>query len=157
MRSVVLLLIPGLLLACATNPPAMSQQRLEDFIREAGSEVEGSPGALEFRFGGVRMACLSDPTHDRMRIIAAIASERSVSRSQLRDAMRANFHTALDARYATSQGVLYAAFIHPLSPLDDAQLRSALAQVASLVHTFGSSYSSGELIYGAPPGTEQEL
>ncbi len=31
--------------------------------------------------------------------------------------MIANFHTALDARYAISDGVIYAAFIHPLSSL----------------------------------------
>lgn len=62
--------------------------------------------------------------------------------------LEANFHSALDARYATSDGVLYAAFIHPLSPLTEAEVRSAVAQVASLVRSFGTTYSSGELVYG---------
>lgn len=62
--------------------------------------------------------------------------------------LEANFHSALDARYATSDGVLYAAFIHPLSPLTEAEVRSAVAQVASLVRSFGTTYSSGELAYG---------
>ena len=62
--------------------------------------------------------------------------------------MAANFHTALDGRYATSEGVLYAAFIHPLSPLTEEELASALRQVAALARNFGTTYSSDALLYG---------
>ena len=59
----------------------------------------------------------------------------------------ANFHTALDARYAFNKGILYAAYIHPLSTLTKAQLESALEQTATLAATFGKEYSSGSLIF----------
>ena len=64
----------------------------------------------------------------------------------------ANYHSSLDARYAVSQGIVYSAFLHPLSTLADDQLASALRQVAALATTFGSTYSSGELMFGAPAG-----
>ena len=54
----------------------------------------------------------------------------------------------LDAQYATNEGVLYSAFIHPLSPLTDGEARSAIDQVANLALTFGTTYQSGNLIFG---------
>jgi len=59
-----------------------------------------------------------------------------------------NFHSTLDARYAVSDDVLYAAFIHPLSPLTEGELESAIRQVATLADTFETTYSSGDLSYG---------
>ncbi len=61
-----------------------------------------------------------------------------------------NFHSALDARYVTSNGLVYAAYIHPLSPLRREEILSVLRQVAELVKTFGTPYSSGELSFGFP-------
>ena len=87
-----------------------------------------------------------------MRLIATISPVSELTGEQVARILEANFHSALDARYATSRGYLYAAFIHPLSPLSDAELRSAVAQVANLARTFGTTYSSGELLYGAPSG-----
>ncbi len=43
-----------------------------------------------------------------------------------------------------------AAYIHPLSPLRPEEVYSALRQVAELVKTFGTTYSSGELVFRAP-------
>ncbi len=94
------------------------------------------------------MACISDTLFDRMRLIAPIIEEDQVTEKQKRAMLAANFHTALDARYATSNGVLYAAFIHPLSPLTEEELASAIRQVAALAKNFGTTYSSDELIYG---------
>ncbi|MEM7595784.1 MAG: hypothetical protein AAF383_30500, partial [Cyanobacteria bacterium P01_A01_bin.83] len=61
--------------------------------------------------------------------------------------MVANFHTALDARYAISNGVVVTTFIHPLSSLQERDLLSALNQVSSLAETFGTSYTSGEVLF----------
>ena len=83
-----------------------------------------------------------------MRIVTPIIAVEELTPEQVARILEANFHTALDARYATSQGILYAAFIHPLEPLQEAQLASAVRQVANLARTFGSEYTSGELRYG---------
>jgi len=126
-------------------------EELQQVLSDVADEVEGEDGRWQLRMGQVALACMTDMRFDRMRIIAPIAEIDEVT-DELRDAcLEANFHTALDARYATSDGVLYAAFIHPLSPLEPEQVESAVQQVANLVETFGTSFSSGALVFGVPP------
>lgn len=129
----------------------MTLEELQQVLSAVADEVEGEDGRWQLRMGQVALACMTDLRFDRMRIIAPIAEIDEVT-DELRDAcLEANFHTALDARYATSDGVLYAAFIHPLSPLEPEQIESAVHQVANLVETFGTSFSSGTLVFGVPP------
>ncbi len=108
----------------------------------------------EFAFDGVQMMLIHDPRADRMRIISPIVSIDDLEPGQLESAMAANFHTALDARYAVSNGVVWAAFIHPLSSLRDDGLRSAIRQVASARATFGTTYTSGHLVFPGQPLVE---
>ncbi|MCA9708713.1 MAG: type III secretion system chaperone [Myxococcales bacterium] len=129
----------------------MNLDELEQVLRDVADELEGEDGRWHLRMGEVALACMTDRRFDRMRIIAPIAELDEVS-DEVRDAcLEANFHTALDARYASSDGVLYAAFIHPLSSLDAGQVISAVRQVANLVETFGTTFSSGALVFGVPP------
>ena len=127
---------------------AMTRERMEEILRSLGSDAEGPAGTLDFSFAGVPMVCISDTRYDRMRIIAPVISVSDLSAEHVVSIFEANFHTALDARYASSQGVLYAAFIHPLSSLTERQLLSAVRQVANLARSFGTTYDSGELVYG---------
>lgn len=129
----------------------MTPDELEQVLRDAADDIEGEDGRWQLRLGEVALACMIDVRYDRMRLIAPIAELSEVD-DELRDAcLEANFHTALDARYATSDGVLYAAFIHPLSSLDVEQAESALQQVTNLVETYGTTFSSGALVFGVPP------
>lgn len=86
------------------------------------------------------MALLTSVPHDRMRIVAPIGPEAKLTDQQRKRMLDANFHSALDVRYATSKGLVYAAYIHPLSTLRREEVQSALRQVAELVKTFGSTY-----------------
>jgi hypothetical protein len=154
MRLVAIFAGALLSLHCASDSPSqvspiqgMTQEALGNLIRSVDPAATGPPGAIEFSNERVRMACISDATHGRMRIVAPIRAVTDLSPTQVAAILEANFHSALDARYATSQGILYAAFIHPLGPLTPAQVQSAVTQVTNLVRTFGSSYSSGELVY----------
>lgn len=123
---------------------------MHDVLTEIGDEVVGSDGAWEFQIGEVHVACLTDARFDRMRLIAPVVETDELTDAHREACLEANFHTALDARYATSEGVLYAAFLHPLESLDAELFRSALAQVVSLVQTFGTEYSGGTLVFGIP-------
>ena len=123
-------------------------------LTEIGDEVVGDDGAWEFQVGEVHVACLTDTRFDRMRLIAPVVETDALSDEHSQACLEANFHTALDARYATSEGVLYAAFLHPLESLDVELFRSALAQVVSLVQTFGTEYSGGTLVFGIPSDLE---
>lgn len=136
---------------------AMLLEELEDVLRNEADEIHGDDGAWELVIEHVTMACLTDTTFDRMRVIAPIVDEADLTDEQRRAVLEANFHTALDARYATSDGVLYAAFIHPLSPLTREQLRSALQQLVSLVDTFGTTYTGGTLVFGTPTVDRSDL
>jgi len=126
----------------------MTQSEMETLIRSTANNVEGNSAHLQFEYEDVRMACISDSRYNRMRIISPIANEADLSAKQLKILLAANFHLTLDARYATSNGVLYAAFIHPLSSLHEKEVLAALRQVSQLVKNFGTSYSSGGLTFG---------
>ena len=133
----------------------MDQASMERYVAGRSEVMQHEPGYLLFKFSQVQMALVSDTTHDRMRIIAPVLSYDELDEAAKDAVMEANFRSALDARYAVSNGVLYAAFIHPLSGLNEAQLQSAMDQVANLTHTYGSSYSSGQLVYGEVAGENE--
>lgn len=129
---------------------ALLAQNTEDFRRTTTH--------WQFAHDGIPMACLTDPNFDRMRFIAPITELSKIDDEAKAAVLEANFHTALDARYGSSNGLLFAAFIHPLSSLEEVLARSALDQVASLVQTFGTHYSGGtlELVSGHEPGLDDD-
>jgi len=139
-----------LFLSCITmganvSAATMSQAEMEKLVVENAEVISQKKGYVVFMYNKVKMALISDVRHDRMRIIAPITGYLDLA-SGVKDAvMESNFHSALDARYAVSENVLYSAFIHPMSPLSRHQLKSALNQVSNLALTFGSTYTSGEL------------
>ncbi len=154
-RMVLALALLVMAVSCATSvPDPMSQESLAKHIEEIAGSAKTSPNVVEFQYNGVAIARVSDATHDRMRLIAPIAKRDSIEADHLEIMLTANFHTTLDARYALSKGIIYAAFLHPMSTLTRAQLDSAIRQVAALARNFGSSYSSDELIYGVESGEE---
>ncbi len=126
----------------------MTQDRLQDLILQAGSDVIISGNLVRFTYEDANLLCISDVSADRMRIISPIVELSEIGVDQLLLALTANFHTVLDARYAISDGVVYALFIHPLGPLSEGEVLSAIRQVARARNTFGTEYSSGELIFG---------
>lgn len=125
----------------------MTSQKMVEILIAAADESKVLPNMVMMKYRDVELRCVYDEQHDRMRIIAPVAARGDITSDQFEKAMVANFHTAVDARYALSQGILYAAFIHPLSPLTKAQLESALYQTATLAATFGKEYTSGFLTF----------
>ncbi len=150
MRSIaVLMLWTAALGGMAEEAPraAMTQQRLHEIVAATGRDVRVEGNVAAFRFGEVAMLCISDANADRMRIFTPVKRVEDASGEEILAAMQANFHTALDVRYAISQEMIFAAFLHPLSPLTEEQVVSAIRQVAAARRTFGDSYSSGTLLY----------
>jgi len=129
------------------KPSDMTQEKMEDLVRNSiNTEVlEEEKGYVLIKYLGVKMALLSDEEHNRMRIISPITKYSNLAPNIKDSLMNSNFHLALDARYAVSEDVLYACFIHPLSSLTQEDLNSALKQVCNLSSSFGKTYSSGQL------------
>lgn len=135
------------------GPPRLDTltiQMLQGLLKDVVQDLKGESGQWRFTYGGVDMAMLTSVVHDRMRIIAPIGPDADLSAEQRQRMLAANFHSALDARYATSNGMIYAAYLHPLSSLQQDEVRSALQQIAQLVKTFGTTYSSSDLSFGSP-------
>lgn len=101
-------------------------------------EVDGTPITLVF-----------DVNADRMRLFTRVASSDGISGAQLKRLMQANFDTALDARYAIAGGQVWSTHMHPLVSLSQDDFVSAIAQTVTLARTYGTTFSSGALSFGA--------
>ena len=134
---------------------AMNNDKLNGIIYTLSDTVQGENGSWQFIIDELAFICITDQIHNRMRIISPIAELAEVTDEELLRCMEANFHSALDARYAISDGILWAAFIHPLRELTKDQVISAITQVYSTAQTFGTYYSSGELSF--PTSGEQDV
>ncbi|MEL6579528.1 MAG: hypothetical protein AAFQ14_07245 [Cyanobacteria bacterium J06621_12] len=132
----------------------MNIDRLDAILREQIRDISAQPGRWQFSLNDFSMLVLADPNANRMRIFTPVANAAESTPEQIQKMMLANFHTALDARYAIADGFIVSTFIHPLSTLQERDLLSALNQVSSLAATFGTSYTSGEMLF-APNGNRE--
>lgn len=128
-----------------SNLEAMTVERLEAILQGEASDLQGGEGQWQFTLDGQQVIVLADATSDRMRIVTPVTDATTLSVEQVEAMLVANFHSALDARYAVTDGTVVSVFVHPLASLQEADLRSGLRQVATLASNFGTSYSSGEL------------
>ncbi len=133
----------------------MDNEKLEKILYVVGDTLTGSPGLWHFSIGEVAMMCITDEVHNRMRIISPISETADLTADEFQAAMEANFHSALDARYAVAEGMMWAAYIHPLKDLRKEQVVDAISQVYNGVLTFGTTYSSTDLAF--PKRQKKEL
>ena len=132
----------------ASVRPAMDVNQLQSILLARTEQFVADGPVWNFTYGGVQMIAVSDSNADRMRIIAPIVKQADIEPVQKDAMLEANYHSALDVRYAISNGIVWTAYIHPLSPLDEAQVLSALDQVRQSALSFGTSYSSTGLVFG---------
>ena len=141
--SFLLFFLPALLLV----GQEMDNNRLDEVIRSVSDTIQGGKGNWQFMINGLPIICLTDETNNRMRFVTPIQHVDDVTEEQMQACMEANFHTALDVRYAISEDILWVAYIHPLRELQAEQAVDAIAQVYNAALTFGGSYSSTYLSF----------
>ncbi len=107
-----------------------------------------SDAAWQFKLVGIPLMVVTDQKNDRMRVMVPIRKAEEMTKEELMRIAQANFDSALDARYAVANGLLWAVYIHPLRALYDRQFISALAQTATTAATYGKTYSSGAFVFG---------
>ncbi len=160
-----LLLLLGLMPAQAqevpTPPPAqddgkMTAQRMAAVVRGIDPQARLGGNVWEFDVDGTTLALVFDVGADRMRLMLPVAGADELSEAMLRRLLQANFDTALDARYAIARDTLWATFIHPLSPLSEEELLSAISQTVSIARSYGSTFSSGVWAFGGGDATSGE-
>lgn len=130
-----------------TEPP-MTLERLANIILNIDEEAQLRGSAIEFTIQDIPVIVVADPRADRMRAMVPIRSSDGLDPEELMRLMQANFDSALDARYAVARGRLWGVFIHPLSPLEQDQFLSALAQTVNVARTYGQTYSGGAQVFG---------
>ena len=126
----------------------MSIARLDTLIRRTGEDVQRSGTRWRFELSGTKVNVISDPRADRMRIVVPVTEVSGLDARELYRLLQADFESALDARYAIAQEMIWSVFIHPLRTLDDAEFLSGLGQTINLAKTYGKEYSSGFLSFG---------
>lgn len=126
----------------------MDLESMDRVLRSIATKIEREGGLWALEYLGTPVLIVTDARANRMRVVSPVAEASQVTDEQWAAMHVANFHTALDARYAVSNGVLYSVFLHPLGSLTDAELRSAVSQVVVLSKTFGTTYSSAEIAFG---------
>ncbi len=126
----------------------LAASRLRDAVIRIDPGADLLASGANFAVQGVRVTLIYDLNSDRMRIVTPVASVNDVTTEEIVRLMQANFDSALDARYALAQGAIWSTFIHPLSSLSLDDFASGLGQTVNLALTYGSSYSSGALVFG---------
>ena len=128
-----------ILTSCRTTGRILTSCRSEDWILQ---------NQWLIAYEEMKILVITDPTADRMRVMTPVTDADAIDEKQLYRLMQANFESALDARYAIANDMVWSTFIHPLSSLTDTQFFSGVGQTITLVVTFGNSYSSGALVFG---------
>ncbi len=125
-----------------------SLDMIGEVIGALDGEAERNGNNWQFTVEERMLIVVTDASAGRMRIITPIAEASALPPQALERLMQANFDTALDARYAIGQGVVWGAFVHPLDSLTTRDFASGVLQTKSLADTFGTTFTSGVLNYG---------
>ena len=132
----------------------MSIGKLQKIINTIGDDIKTENGKWQFKIDQIIFIVVTDSTKNRMRIISPITETLKLNDNVLKNALIANFHSALDVKYAISDGIMWSVFIHPLKELTGDQVKDAISQVYYSNTNFGTTYASTSLIF---PGTKRKL
>jgi len=140
----------------ALSDGPMTAERLAELILRVDDEAILDGTSWQFKVSDIDTIVVFDIAADRMRIIIPIKPADELEQQDLLRIMQANFDSALDARYAIGQGLLWGTFIHPLGSLTDEEFLVGLGQTVNVVMSFGTSYSSGMFVFGGGDSAEIE-
>lgn len=135
----------------------MTTTKLEVILKKVADNVVTNQTRWNFTINDVPFIIIADSIHNRMRIISPIVEVSKLSEELKTASLMANFHTALDIKYAITDGVLWSAFIHPLKELSEKQVVDALSQVYYGNVNFGTTFFSTSLVFpGRKNGSNSE-
>ena len=154
MQRTIILLFLVLAFSLNSNAQTMNAERLKELITEVSDTLENVGNAFQFVYKEKMLICIHDENANRMRIISPIIERNKLEEEQLLNALVANFHSALDVKYALSDEIIWSVYTHPLKELTDYQVLDAIEQVYLAAITFGSTYSSSPLVF--PGNTNKE-
>lgn len=134
----------------------MNAARLLDILEQESDTLRVNGNSYQFLVDNTMLICVFDENANRMRIITPIVEREKIGEEELLNALVANFHSALDVKYALSDEVIWSVYVHPLRELSDEQVVDAIKQVYTAAKTFGGSYSSTNLVFPGNTKKKQE-
>ena len=142
-----------------TGGQIMTGERLGVLVQRVDPNARVLGNGYTFKVQDRDLRIVYDENADRMRIITPIIPAADLPDGLLQRMMQANFDSVLDTRYAIGSGNVWASFVHRLSSLTDEDFISGIAQTAVAAETFGTTFSSGAVVFGGGDsnGINQEL
>ncbi len=134
--------------AATSRESPMTLARLDEIVRALDTQAQSNGTMWQLTINDVKVLIVTDEAADRMRAITPVLKTEEMTPEDIKRVLQANFDTALDARYAIANDILWSAFIHPLKPLEKDQFISGLGQVVNLAQSYGTLYSGGAMQYG---------
>ncbi len=125
----------------------MNPEKLKEIISKVSDTAITNGNSIQFLYKERVLICIYDENANRMRIISPVVQREKLEEDQILNALVANFHSALDVKYALSDEIIWSVFTHPLKELYKHQVQDAIAQVYLASVTFGSTYSSTNLTF----------
>ena len=135
----------------------MSDARVEALLKRLDTPISGGHGKWTFTLLNREVVVVAHEAAGRIRIMTPILTvpDEGFSDALMKRLLQANFDSALDARYAVADDILWGVYIHPLNPLTEQQFFGAIKQVISIAETFGETFSSGGPLFGGGDSSEE--
>ena len=144
----VCLLIFPIFLFAQNDTTAMNNKKIDKLLNNICREVVGNLGQWEVDYMGKNIMIITDEKNNRMRIMTPIIEVKNLKKNEMEEAMKANFHKALDVKYAIYKEIVWSLFVHPLAELSESQFHDGVKQVYNASYSFGSTYQSTDIIFG---------
>jgi len=126
----------------------MTSAKMAEVIQKFDEDAEVKENSIIFELKDRELMLVFDNNADRMRIISPIMQSFNVPESLHARMLQANFDAVLDSRYAIANDMVWSVYIHKLSTLAEEDLISGIAQTYSAAETFGTTYTSGAIVFG---------
>ena len=144
--------------ATETGQPAHAwdHARLARLVRAIDPDAQARGLGWQMIVEGQLTLLMTDGGVGRLRVMVPIRPAEGLTQPDMQRMLSANFDTALDGRYAVSQGLVWSIYVAPLAGLETAQLISGLAQAVTLAQSYGYGFSSGMMRFGGQEGPGQD-
>ena len=125
----------------------MTVEKLTTIIEQEADTITINNNQIQLSFNSKLLICIYDENANRMRIISPIVEKTKLTEDELLNMLVANFHSALDVKYALSDEIIWSVYTHPLKELSKDQVIDAIQQVYAAAITFGDTYSSTNMVF----------
>ncbi|MEP6343256.1 MAG: type III secretion system chaperone [Maricaulaceae bacterium] len=132
----------------STEDALMSGKKLIDLVLRLDEDADVRETGAVFEIAERELMMVFDSEAGRMRVISPIIQVSALPDGLMERMLQANYDSVLDARYAIANDIVWATFIHPLPSLTEDDFISALAQTVTAAESFGTTYTSGAMVFG---------